>query len=457
MTSGPSIVWLRNDLRLHDNPALDAGIRRGEPLVIVYIHDEVSSGMRPLGSGTKWWLHHSLGALSDQIRSMGGELVLRQGSGPGVIHELVNDLGAGAVFWNRRYGTTRELDATLKDDLRSQGLMAESFAGNLLFEPWTIKNGEGNPFRVFTPFWRSALSGEPPRAPHPAPTSLDCVASVRSDLAEDWNLLPTDSDRSEGLAELWTPGEQGARDRLAGFVENTLAQYHRRDEPGAQSTSMLSPHLRFGEISPHTIWHTLERELPVEAQKNKAKFISEVGWREFSYNILFHFPELDHKNFRPEFDRFPWGEPEPASLKAWQRGTTGVPLVDAGMRELWHTGYMHNRVRMVTASFLIKNMLVDWRVGEDWFWNNLVDADEANNPASWQWVAGSGADAAPYFRVFNPLLQAEKFDPQATYISRWVPEYDTVDYPSEPIVDLKASRDRALAAFQVLKGEHPGE
>ena len=450
-------MWLRNDLRLHDNPALEAGIRRGEPLVIVYVHDEVSPGMRPLGSATKWWLHHSLGALSDQIRSMGGELVLRQGSGPGVIHELVNDLGAGAVLWNRRYGTARELDATLKDDLRSQGLLAESFAGNLLFEPWTIKNGEGNPFRVFTPFWRSALAGEPPRTPHPAPTALECVASVGSDLAGDWNLLPTDSDRSEGLVELWTPGEQGARDRLAGFVENTLAHYHRRDEPGAQSTSMLSPHLRFGEISPHTIWHTLERELPAEAQKNKAKFISEVGWREFSYNILFHFPDLDHKNFRPEFDRFPWGEPEPASLKAWQRGKTGVPLVDAGMRELWHTGYMHNRVRMVTASFLIKNMLVDWRVGEEWFWNNLVDADEANNPASWQWVAGSGADAAPYFRVFNPLLQAEKFDPQATYISRWVPEYDTADYPSEPIVDLKASRDRALAAFQVLKGEHPGE
>jgi deoxyribodipyrimidine photo-lyase len=234
-------------------------------------------------------------------------------------------------------------------------------------------------------------------------------------------------------------------------VSNVLKNYHRRDEPGPVTTSRLSPHLRFGEISPHAIWHALERTLPSDAEKNKAKFLSEIGWREFSYNILFHFPELSSKNFRPEFDRFPWGEPEPGALKAWQKGRTGVPLVDAGMRELWATGYMHNRVRMVTASFLIKNMLTDWRIGEAWFWDTLVDADEANNPASWQWVAGSGADAAPYFRVFNPMLQAEKFDPQQEYISRWVPEIGTADYPSEPIVDMKASRDKALAAFSELK------
>jgi deoxyribodipyrimidine photo-lyase len=199
------------------------------------------------------------------------------------------------------------------------------------------------------------------------------------------------------------------------------------------------------------VWADLEHTLPPGAEKNKAKFLSEIGWREFSYNILFHKPDIASDNFRPEFDHFPWGQPEPQDLKAWQRGMTGVPLVDAGMRELWQTGYMHNRVRMVAASFLIKNMLVDWRIGEAWFWDTLVDADEANNPASWQWVAGSGADAAPYFRVFNPMLQAEKFDPQNEYISRWVPEIDTPDYPSEPIVNMKASRDRALAAFQALK------
>jgi deoxyribodipyrimidine photo-lyase len=241
------------------------------------------------------------------------------------------------------------------------------------------------------------------------------------------------------------------------FVETTLQNYHRRDEPAPKTTSKLSPHLRFGEISPHTIWHELEGELPEAAAKNKAKFMSEIGWREFSYNILFHQPELHTTNFRPEFDAFPWGTPQAHILRAWQKGHTGVPLVDAGMRELWSTGYMHNRVRMVAASFLIKNLLVDWRIGEAWFWDTLVDADEANNPASWQWVAGSGADAAPYFRVFNPMLQAEKFDKESHYIARWIPEWGTSRYPDAPIVDMKESRDKALAAFQALKAERPSD
>jgi deoxyribodipyrimidine photo-lyase len=455
VSTGPSIVWFRNDLRLADNPALDAAVSRGAPLVLVYVHDEVTPGLRPLGSATKWWLHHSLGALADGIRKLGGELIVRTGSGPAIIRELASSTGAGAVYWNRRYGSARDADAALKEELRDAGLVCESFAGNLLFEPWTIRTGDDRPFRVFTPFWRACLATEPPRAPLAPPASLDTVPGLASEAVESWNLLPTSPDWSAGLADMWTPGELGAKDRLEDFVANILKSYHRRDEPGPVTTSRLSPHLRFGEISPHTIWHALERDLPAEASKNKAKFLSEIGWREFSYNILFHFPDLAQKNFRPEFDRFPWGPPEQSQLRAWQKGHTGVPLVDAGMRELWHTGYMHNRVRMVTASFLIKNMLVDWRVGEAWFWDTLVDADEANNPASWQWVAGSGADAAPYFRVFNPMLQAEKFDPERDYISRWIPEIDSADYPSEPIVDMKASRDRALAAFQVLKGERP--
>jgi deoxyribodipyrimidine photo-lyase len=355
------------------------------------------------------------------------------------------------VFWNRRYGLAREADALLKEELRGSGITCDSFAGNLLFEPWTVRTGEGNPFKVFTPFWRAALAGEPPRAPLPPPTTLQSAEGIASESLDDWGLLPTSPDWSPGLHEMWAPGETGAHQRLEDFVHNTLKLYHRRDEPGPVTTSRLSPHLRFGEISPHQIWAEVDRNLPADAEKNKAKFLSEVGWREFSYNILFHFPELHSKNFRPEFDQFPWGDVEPPLLKAWQKGTTGVPLVDAGMRELWHTGYMHNRVRMVVASFLIKNMLVDWRVGEAWFWDTLVDADEANNPASWQWVAGSGADAAPYFRVFNPMLQSEKFDPQQEYIRRWIPEFGTPDYPSEPIVDLKASRDRALQAFDELK------
>ena len=451
MSSGPAIVWLRNDLRLADNPALHAACATGAPVLVVYVRDEITRGSRPLGAAAQWWLHHSLQALSSDLETRGGSLVLRTGASPAVIEELVAATGASAVFWNRRYGLAREADASLKEALRDSGIRCESFAGSLLFEPWTIRTGEGNPFKVFTPFWRAALAGEPPRSPLPAPTTLTAVAGVPTESLEEWDLLPTQPDWSDGLREMWSPGEVGAHSRLQDFVDNTLQQYHRRDEPGPVTTSRLSPHLRFGEISPHQIWAELDRSLPAEAEKNKAKFLSEVGWREFSYNILFHFPELDSKNFRPEFDHFPWGSVEPELMRAWQRGTTGVPLVDAGMRELWHTGYMHNRVRMVVASFLIKNMLVDWRVGEAWFWDTLVDADEANNPASWQWVAGSGADAAPYFRVFNPMLQAEKFDPEQEYIRRWIPEFGTPQYPSEPIIDLKASRDRALQAFDELK------
>jgi len=452
MTPGPSIVWLRNDLRLADNPALDAGVTRSEPLIVLYIHDEESPGIRPLGAATRWWLHHSLAALEKSIAHRGGALVVRRGPAPQVLDDLIATTGAGAVFWNRRYGRARDIDQGIKESLRARGLVCESFGGNLLFEPWSVKTGEGRPFRVFTPFWRACLASPPPRTPLPAPATLTSVPGVASDDRDSWDLLPTNPDWSGGLADMWEPGEAGAQARLEDFVVSTLSNYHRRDEPGPVTTSRLSPHLRFGEISPHTIWHALEQELPADASKNKAKFLSEIGWREFSYSILYNFPELDRKNFRPEFDRFPWGEAQPGDLAAWQRGTTGVPLVDAGMRELWHTGYMHNRVRMVTASFLIKNMLVDWRIGESWFWDTLVDADEANNPASWQWVAGSGADAAPYFRVFNPFLQADKFDPLQEYIARWVPEIGTSAYPSEPIVNMKASRDRALAAFAALKG-----
>ncbi|MFT6972987.1 MAG: deoxyribodipyrimidine photo-lyase, partial [Pontimonas sp.] len=422
----------------------------GEPLIIVYIHDEVSPGMRPLGRATKWWLHHSLVALKADITALGGALTLRQGAGGDIIRELVATHQAGGVFWNRRYGSARENDAILKEDLRAGGVVCHSFAGNLLFEPWTIRNGEGNPFRVFTPFWRACLATAPPRQPLVAPDSFDCLPRVPSEGVDAWDFLPTLPDWSAGLAEMWTPGESGATHRLENFVEHTLIQYHRRDEPGIESTSRLSPHLRFGEISPHIIWDAVEHGVPDGASKNKAKFLSEVGWREFSYNILFHHTDLHKTNFREEFNLFPWQQPETKMLAAWQTGVTGVPLVDAGMRELRHTGYMHNRVRMVTASFLIKNMLADWRIGEAWFWDNLVDADEANNPASWQWVAGSGADAAPYFRVFNPFLQADKFDPDRIYITKWL-GHNPVNYPTEPIVDMKASRDRALAAFQELK------
>ena len=464
----PSIVWLRDDLRIADNPALHAAVERGAPVVVLYLLDEVSPGIRPLGAATRWWLHHSLESLGAAVKKLGGTVVLRRGEAATELPLLAAETGAGAVFWNRRYGTAqRGIDAALKSSLRESGLTVQSFQANLLHEPWTVTTGAGTPFRVFTPFWRACLAQASPRDPLPAPAklgqggqqgasgwpgALPTSAAVASDLLDDWKLMPTSPDWSGGLAENWTPGESGAHAQLERFVGEDLAHYDRaRDAPGGEPTSRLSPYLRFGEISPFQVWQRSQPgALESAARPNAAKFLSEIGWREFNWNILFHSPDLHEVNFRAGFDAFKWNEPEPRDLVAWQRGNTGVPFVDAGMRELWQTGYMHNRVRMVAASFLIKNLLVDWRVGERWFWDTLVDADEASNPANWQWVAGSGADAAPYFRIFNPELQAQKFDSNGIYQRRYIPELGTDAYP-EPIVDLKFSRDRALSAYSQLK------
>ena len=445
MAFAPSIVWLRDDLRVADNPALTAAVERGGPVVVVYLLDDESEGTRPLGAATRWWLHHSLESLAVSLGDLGASLTQRRGAAEVEIPRLVDEVGAGAVFWNRRYGAAREVDARLKSSLRDAGLDALSFQANLLFEPWTITTGEGNPYRVFTPFWRACLERGVDREPLPAPTALE-GHRVASDDLDDWGLLPSHPDWAGGLRDTWTPGEAGAHERLDDFVDGILGDYHRRDEPGAIATSGLSPHLRFGEISPFQVWQTVRRH----PQPNGAKFLSEVGWREFNWSILYSFPRLHLDNYRSAFDAFPWEEPDPAELAAWQKGRTGIPLVDAGMRELWHSGSMHNRVRMVVASFLIKNLLIDWRVGERWFWDTLVDADEASNPGNWQWVAGSGADAAPYFRVFNPVLQADKFDKNRRYIRRWVPEFEGDDYPA-PIVDLAQSRKDALAAYEHVK------
>jgi deoxyribodipyrimidine photo-lyase len=450
---GPSVVWLRDDLRLSDNPALRAAIDRGAGIVVLYLLDEESAGIRPLGSATKWWLHHSLVSLGEHLESLGGTFVLRRGAAGNEVPKLVKEVGAGAVFWNRRYGgPQRDVDAALKSSLRDGGLDAQSFQGSLMHEPWTVTTGGGTPFKVFTPFWKACLEQGEPREPLPSPRTLDGVAGIRSDAIDDWKLLPTAPDWSAGIASEWTPGEAGAHQRLEDFIDDGLEDYAEgRDIPAKNSTSRLSPHLRFGEISPFQIWHRVQHgQLSAAAKRNAPKFLREVGWREFNWNILFHSPELPTKNFRPEFDVFPWSKPSASALKAWQTGMTGIPLVDAGMRELWQTGYMHNRVRMVVASLLIKNLLVDWRIGEEWFWDCLVDADEANNPANWQWVAGSGADAAPYFRVFNPELQAEKFDKSREYRRRYIPELDTDAYPA-PIVDLRASRAEALEAYEQVR------
>ena len=441
--SSPSIVWLRDDLRLADNPALRAAIDRDEPIVVLYVLDEESPGIRPFGGAARWWLHHSLASLSGRLHDLGATLTLRRGPAERVVREAVADTGASAVFWNRRYGgAERDIDAALKTSLRDDGLEIASFAGSLLHEPWTVKTGSGTHFSVFTPFWRACLALPAPRAPLPAPRSLNGLSPrPASDDLDDWDLLPTRPDWAGGLRDTWEPGEPAARARLRSFLHDDIGTYDRaRDEPSAGATSLLSPRLRWGELSPFTVWHEA-----VDAH-GAAGFLSELGWREFAWHTAFHSPDLATVNLRRQFDAFPWPALDPAQLGAWQRGDTGIPLVDAGMRELWHTGFMHNRVRMVTASFLIKNLLIDWRRGEEWFWDTLVDADGASNPFNWQWVAGSGADAAPYFRVFNPELQAKKFDPQGLYISEWA-----ADAPTEPIVDLAATRKAALAAYDIVK------
>ncbi len=450
MTAAPSIVWFRDDLRLADNPALHAGVIRGAPLVLVYLFDEVSDGIRPLGGAASWWLHGSLHALSEDVRAKGGRLVLRRGAAEEAIPALVRETGAGAVYWNRRYGASRELDARLKARLRAGGTEVQSFAGNLLVEPSAVRTDQGRPYQVFTPFWRAAQQ-RPMRAPLPGPERLDAAESpLAGDELDTWMLQPTRPDWAAGLREAWAPGEAAAAARLEEFARDILTGYDRRDHPAEEVTSRLSPHLRFGELSPAQVWSRIHGKLGPSARSNAAKFLSELGWREFHHHMLFHEPDLATRNHRPAFDAFPWQTPLPSDLRAWRQGRTGIPLVDAGMRELWQTGTMHNRVRMVAASFLVKNLLVDWRVGEQWFWDTLVDADEASNPGNWQWVAGSGADAAPYFRVFNPVLQAEKFDPHGAYVRRWIPELGTAAYP-DPIVDLAVTRRDALAAYEVVR------
>ena len=441
--TGTSIVWFRDDLRVHDNPALSTAIERGGAVVALYVLDEESAGIRPLGGAARWWLHHSLESLACGLGDLGVQLVLRRGEAQRVVHELVAQTGAEAVLWNRRYSLPeRTVDTDLKSRLRAEGTDVASFAASLLHEPWTVTTGSGSHYSVFTPFWRACLSRPTPRLPLPAPLEAAAeTASVPSDDLADWRLLPRAPDWSRGLAEAWEPGEPAARRQLVEFVRGGLADYDRaRDEPGLEGTSRLSPRLRWGELSPFTVWHE------AVAADGGGRFLTELGWREFAWHTLDRFPDLATKNLRAEFDSFPWPPLDEYALAAWRSGQTGVPLIDAGMRELWTTGHMHNRVRMVVASFLVKNLLIDWRVGEEWFWDTLVDADAASNPFNWQWVAGSGADAAPYFRVFNPMLQAEKFDPHRTYIDRWAP-----DSTGEPIVDLQATRRAALRAYDEIK------
>jgi deoxyribodipyrimidine photo-lyase len=451
----PAVVWFRDDLRLADNPALRAAVDSGRPVLCAFVWDEESPGLRPPGGAARWWLHHSLASLADALEHAGARLLLLRGPAERVVGDLLRRTDAAAVFWNRRYGgAERRIDEAVKTAAHDAGIEATSFGANLLFEPWTVRTGSGTPFSVYTPFWRACLSSPEPRKPLPAVRRLNGAEHPRSAdevTLDDLALLPSHPDWAGGLRDAWEPGEGAAQAQLRRFLADDLGAYrHDRDVPGVDATSRLSPRLRWGELSPFQVWHATAEARDRSTADSAGTFLSELGWREFAYHTLFEHPDLATVNIHREYDSFPWPRLHPSALEAWQKGRTGIPLVDAGMRELWTTGVMHNRVRMVTASFLTKNLLIDWRHGEQWFWDTLVDADPANNPFNWQWVAGSGADAAPYFRVFNPELQREKFDGHGDYVRRWVPEWDTDDYP-EPIVDLKETRQAALAAYDTVK------
>jgi deoxyribodipyrimidine photo-lyase len=472
----PSLVWFRQDLRLADNPALHAAAAAG-PVVGLYVLDDVTPGDWALGGASRWWLNHSLQRLSDELAAKGGVLVLRRGRAADVVPAVASEMNATGVFWNRCYEPyARTRDEHLKTRLKAEGRTAQSFNGTLLFEPWDVATKTGGPYTVFTPFWKACVAKGGIGPVLPAPATLTAPAKVpASDTLADWGLLPTRPNWSKGF-DVWTPGEAGARQRLEAFLAHGLNGYKElRNRPDLPNVSRLSPHLHWGEISPRQVWHAAERAREMGApEPDVAHFLSELGWREFSYHLLYYSPHLPDRNWKPNFNAFPWAS-NPGFLKAWQQGQTGYPIVDAGLRELWATGWMHNRVRMIVASFLIKDLLIHWKEGEAWFWDTLVDADLASNAASWQWVAGSGADAAPFFRIFNPVGQGEKFDPEGAYVRRWVPELAklptaflhapwTADkttllnagvilgttYP-RPIVDHAEARNVALAAFEKIK------
>lgn len=478
MSDGAVIIWFRSDLRVEDNPALNAAIETGKPVIPLYVLEPATCGRRGLGGASKWWLDKSLKSLSSSIERMGGQLILRAGEPKDIIENIISATGADAIFWNRRYGEAeRNIDSELKEKFSEQGLSVRSFNGCLLTEPWTIKTGSGSHFRVFTPYWKNVRANyELPEA-YPAPTEM-IFHKVESDALVDWGLHPTKPDWSVEFDASWTPGEQGAENRLTDFLERAVSAYAvDRNRPDLEGgTSGLSPHLAFGEIAPTQIWRaTQSRIASGEIDEDSAMvFLSEIVWREFSYVLLYHYPNLADENYNKNFSAMPWRESN-EDYKAWCEGQTGYPIVDAGMRQLWQTGWMHNRVRMIVASFLTKHLLIKWQKGEDWFWDTLVDADPASNAASWQWTAGTGADAAPYFRVFNPITQGQKFDATGDYVRKWCPELaklpnkflfspweaDPVTLASasvtlgetypHPIVEHKIGRERALAAYEEVK------
>jgi len=479
-----TIVWFRQDLRLGDNPALLAAIKRGGPVIPVYVWDESGEAPWPPGGASRWWLHHSLSRLDENLRTRSSRLILAAGPSGEVLGKLIKETGASAVYWNRRYEPAIiKRDQAIKAGLTAIGVEAKSFNASLLFEPHTVKNKAGAPFQVFTPFWKHCQTlpiDEPIKMPRGALTPP--LGWPASRALADFGLLPKNG-WDGGLATSWQPGETSAAGAVKRFAELAAEQYAaRRDFPALAATSALSPHLHFGEIGPRQIWAAMRARSSdtgvFPANRGVQVYLNEIGWREFAYHQLFHFPQTPEQPLRKEFEAFPWQDNQ-RHLKAWQRGQTGYPIVDAGLRQLWQTGWMHNRVRMIAASFLVKHLRLSWREGAAWFWDTLVDADLASNTLGWQWSAGCGADAAPYFRIFNPMLQGAKFDPDGTYVRHWVPELAKIpdefihhpwdadpavlasagvalgrDYP-HPLVNHGEARAAALAALATVSKSRP--
>lgn len=472
-----AILWFRQDLRLADNPALQHALANYQRVIPLYLHAPEESAPWPPGAASRWWLHHSLASLDASLRERGSRLVLRKGPSLQALQQLIRESKAEAVLWNRLYEPTHiARDKVVKQALQEQGVTVESFNGALLFEPWQLVKENGEPYRVFTPYWKACQQRGLPQAEHGAPVALPPVTrAIVSEKLASFDLLPA-VPWDAGFRQTWQPGEAGAHQLLDSFVDDALAHYSEaRDVPAEAGTSRLSPALHFGELGPRQIVSAVERFTTEHRRSglvaNAEAWLRQIVWREFTHAVLYHFPHTSDTPFDERFAGFAWESRYENVLAQWQRGETGIPIVDAGMRELWYTGWMHNRVRMIAASLLSKNLLVPWQEGARWFWYTLIDADLANNSFGWQWVAGSGNDAAPYFRIFNPVLQGEKFDPKGRYVRRWLPELTALpdkylhkpwqapagvlcdagvkldgNYP-QPIVDLKASRTRALERF----------
>ncbi len=469
-----ALLWFRQDLRLRDNPALLHAVENGYKIIPVFILDDENAKDWKHGGASRWWLHRSLEALNE---SLSKRMVFRKGNAADILPELIKQSGASSVFWSRCYEPWRiARDKAIKTALKDAGITAETFNATLLWEPWEVQKDDGTPYKVFTPFYRRGCvnAGEPP-APKPAPKSIAYADFKATGSLDDLDILPRIQWYAE-MAKLWQPGEEGAQKRLKTFLQDGLGNYKEgRNRPDWENISRLSPHLHFGEISPRQAWHdAIAAGAAQNLESDTDCFCSELGWREFAHSLLYYNPDMPEQPLQKKFEDFPWDKND-AALAAWQTGQTGIPIVDAGMRQLWRTGWMHNRVRMIVGSLLVKNLRLPWQEGERWFWDTLVDADLANNACGWQWIAGCGADAAPYFRVFNPVSQGEKFDPNGDYVREFVPELKEMPakyihapwdapplvlreasvtlgqtYPL-PITDLKASRDEALEAFKSIK------